>query len=273
MLRTIGVLLLLSNSLWSYHRIEKMEQALPFFSDADSRTLVVFDIDYTLTMPSASAFHMALFQHYKPSIKVWIKNLTDQERFYLAPYIVVQGGSQLIEKNTPKIIAALQQKGAKTLALTACPSLALPGIGPLVEWRRHTFQLLGIDFSSSFPSFSSFTMTQFKEQYGVYPGYYQGILFCNSSPFLKTTGLASKGEVLRHFLETAAWKPAHVIMLDDDSQNLESVGREMETWGVAYTGLLYAGAQTIAIPSLSKEEMEIAWKKLIQMCKIVAPIQ
>lgn len=262
MLKALTSFILISATLWGYPAIEKMDQALPYLNAADAQTLVVFDIDYTLTMPNEPAFHMTLFKQYKPSIKEWIKNLTEEEKFWLAPYLVVHGRSQLIEQGTPHLIASLQQKGVKAIALTACPSIELPSIGNLAEWRNREFQAMGIDFYASFPLIAPFQMTSCKEQWGTYPGYYRGILFCNSSPFLKATGFASKGEVLRQFLEKADWKPHRVIFVDDDSQNLDSVGQEMEKWGVSYTGLLYTGAQSIAVPSLSEKQMEQAWMDL-----------
>jgi hypothetical protein len=244
-----------------------MEEILPYVHDANDQTLVVFDIDYTLTMPGEPAFHMALFKQYKLEIKEWIKDLTEEEKFWLAPYIVAKSNSKLIEKETPLLIACIQQKGIRTLALTACPSADISSIGRLAEWREGEFKSVGMDFSKNFAHIAPLTMTSYKEYYGCYPGFYRGILYCNFTPFLKPAELATKGQVLRSFLEHAGWKPEHVIMVDDDTQNLDQVDQVMQEWGVSYTGLHYKGAENINIPSLSEEAMQQAWKQLIQQIK------
>jgi len=258
----------------SYPAIQKLDQIFTYLEKADRETLIVFDIDYTLTMPRKPAFHFVLFTQYKSSIKQWTKNLSDEEKFRLAPYLVVYGNSELIETKTPQLIDSLHDRGIKTLALTACPCLDLPGIGNLTKWRASEFQRLGLRFSSDLADFPSLSMQCFKENFGTFPGYETGILFCNSSPFLKTPCLATKGDVLRYFLEEAGWRPNHVVMVDDDEKNLEAMEQTMADWKISYQGLLYTGAQNDSIPSVSQEEMEEAWMDLIhiiQQEKVLLP--
>lgn len=263
-LKLIIGLCLFSVSLWAYPSLQKIEELLPYTVGANEQTLVVFDIDYTLTMPSEPAFHMAGFKQYKSSIKEWIKPLTDEEKFWLAPYTIIYGHSILIEKETPDLIKALQKNGIKSMALTACPSGNLQSIGNIAEWRSRQLKAMGIDFEMSFPTITSLVMSSFKEQFGSYPGFYKGILYSNSSPFIKISGLATKGDVLRQFLEQIQWKPQRIIFIDDDLQNLDSVALTMQEWGIAYTGLHYVGAQASAVPSLTEEDIQQAWMRLIK---------
>jgi hypothetical protein len=267
MFKFLFIFCFFSITLWAYPTLQKMEDLLSYIKEDNDQTLVVFDIDYTLTMPGEPAFHMALFKQYQSAIKEWIKNLTEEEKFWLAPFIVTKSHSKLIEKETPFLIAFIQQKGIPALALTACPSADISIIGKLVEWRDREFKAMGIDFSKSFPHIAPFMMTNYKGNYECYPGFYEGILFCNFTPFLKTTDLATKGDVLRQFLEHAHWKPEHIIMIDDDSKNLDEIAQVMQEWGVAYTGLHYQGAENVEIPFLSKEAMQHAWGQIIQQIK------
>ncbi len=266
MFKYLLVFSLFTFSLWSHEGSHHMQDILPYLENANAQTLVVFDIDFTLTMPSHPAFHLAALKQHKAAAKEWIKQLTEEEKFWLAPYMVMEGRSILIEKEVPALISSLQQKGIKLLALTGCPSENSKSAGSIVESRWKELKILGIDFSTSFPTVAPFAMNHFKEMYGCFPGFYQGILFCNFTPFCKIPGLATKGEVLRHFLEQANWKPEHVMLIDDDIQNLDQMAISMQEWGVSYTGLHYTGGY-LSCSTIDEAEMKEAWMKLIQQLK------
>ena len=257
----------LQGSLQAYPKLEQLEELLPYIKEANDQTLIVFDINFTLTMPDDPAFHMTLIKQNSARIQQWIKDLTEEEKFWLAIYIVVKGQSNLIEKNFPLLLASLQQKGIKTLALTACPSAYLPSLGQSIELREREFEAMGLHFKRSFPLVSPFSMTNFKGHYGCYPGFYHGILFCNCTRSLDTAGLATKDEVLVHFLEKIHWKPEYIVMVDDEPQNLDHMAQAMQALGVHYTGLHYIGAQTLSAPNLSEEAMHNTWAELIQQVK------
>ncbi|MCE2983293.1 MAG: DUF2608 domain-containing protein [Parachlamydia sp.] len=253
-------------ALCAFPKVERMEEILPYIKDSE-QTLIVFDINYTLIMPSDPAFHMAHIKKSSKTIQQWIADLNEQEKYWLSIYLVNHVQSTLIESELPSVLTSLQNKGHKTLALTACPSVELPGIGQTMELRNQDFERLGIHFNQSFPSLAPFRMTEFKDYQGSYPGFYQGILFCNCSRSLKIEDLATKGDVLEHFLKKIEWIPESIIMVDDEPQNLEDMAETMKKLGIPFTGLHYIGAQTQVPPPISQVDMQKRWQEIIQQIK------
>jgi predicted HAD superfamily phosphohydrolase YqeG len=66
----------------------------------------------------------------------------------------------------------------------------------------------------------------------------EGVLFSARHP---------KGETLVQFLQTMNLEPAHVILIDDRIEYLESTAKAMEDLNIDFTGYHYQAAKTIPL--------------------------
>lgn len=228
-----------TEALSQIRKIHSFSEAHLVLQTANQDSLVAFDIDDTITTPTSKIN----WAKYHPAQKALTKQVKDQlkgrpnnkpDRFYADLWRSIDG-SPLIEKSSRNIIAALQNHGVPTIALTALyagPSYFEPY---LPEWRLHSLQKLGIDFSRiSFPDMVFHNLPL--DQFGNPTAFYHGLLCSSNIP---------KGEVLKAFLEKLKWKPNQVIFFDDLIENIESVAQAMREMQIPFYGFHYLGAQDL----------------------------
>lgn len=237
----------------SIQEVSAVQEIVPCLEQADQTTLCVFDIDYTLTMPSSPAFQMTTIKQHKALFKAFLQSLTEQERLLFSTVFISRGSSLLVDTATPNLINSLQEKGVKCLALTACFTGSLGPINNLEEWRFAQLKSLGIDFSSSFPIMGKLKFDALNGWRGRYPVFAHGILFTNQEN-------NNKGDVLEAFLNQINWKPTRIIFIDDDIKNLESMEATLQKLGIEHAGFHYKGASIGEAAPLTEEDLLKAWK-------------
>lgn len=197
------------------------------FSTIQADTLVVFDVDETLTQPTdtylinehtpqAEAFKKKLFQQH-PEVKDWNG---------LASIMLQEAPRPLIE---PMVVQKIKELETRNILIIVCTGMNTGPYGSLPsleEWRYNSLKSLG--FQGSYETLV-FKVIGFNR----YPVFYKGVL---------STDLEVKGPVLGAFLDEVKLKPHKIVMFDDDLPCLQSVQQECEKRGIGFQGYQYLGA-------------------------------
>ena len=138
--------------------INKIAEARKIFDVLSQDTLVIFDVDCVLTMPSDPILQLPTFNKYRNSYKKLLNHLNRDERHIFNHLLILKSSSKLVEDLFVEIIKNLQQRTIKTMAMTAgkmgfIKDLYFP------NWRYNELKRLGIDFSSIFPNKINFSQS------------------------------------------------------------------------------------------------------------------
>lgn len=255
---------ILSASASEIITIYSVAEAEPYLACADQQTLILFDIDYTLTTPTDPYWQLHAIQHHNQIFQKYVSALTpNQTRIFKHLFVLKGGSSQLVEKAWPQVIKNLQKRKVKTLALTASKTGA---VGNLVfnfpYWRFCELYRLGIDFSSTFEEARIFD--DLEDFGGDHPGIEKGIV-CSGHKI-------PKGQLLSPIFETLKWMPTTII-IDDKLENIISckIVLESDFPSIKFIGIHYKGIEkfpvTVTDPSIFEEKL----CALIKQTKILCP--
>ncbi len=195
------------------HSIKEMKS----HTEEKENILVVFDIDDTLTILSDPAFHSTNFKiHHANAFKEMMSSLNPRERHLAFTMPLLTTASDLIEIDASQVIDELQNRGVKTIALTAAMGGEIEGVS--IEDRRIAeLNRVGIDFSRSFPDISEMIFSGFKApMIGRGPFFKLGVILANEN---------DKGDVLVAFLKNIEWKPDLILFVDDRIEHIHAVQR------------------------------------------------
>ncbi len=234
----------------SYQTIHSLKEIQPLL-DRPDETLLVFDVDYTLTHPIEPAFQFKNFKENVELIQPIFMGLSAQERDIFANLMVFHiTGSHLIEKEGASWIQKLQSENYKVIALTA--SLTAPiKEESLIKKRIESLKSLGLDFSKAFVEVPRKSYKKMSSNLNCHPHYEEGILFTNGE-----NKKNYKGELLVEFLSSFEWTPKQVVFVDDRPLNLQVVHDALQEKfpEIAYIGLHFLGALNYPSEEVSKEE-------------------
>ncbi len=258
--------------------IDSMIQAQAELSKADQQTLVIFDVDDTLTRPTDTALQflwqpnafskedtnfivpltMKLKEHLAKmgpeaaeiaAKKIWSNHLLKSSFIPVEPVIV-------------GMVKQLQERGVKVIALTACRPGERGYIKALEKWRFEELKKVAIDFSASFPC-DSMIFENLSNEEGYVPMFYRGILMATAAPD------NSKGRVLATFLDRVGWTPKKVIFFDDGKHNVESVVNAMHDRGIQCIGYWYRATMRQQ-PKLKRDVVQIQFDYLINHGQVLS---
>ena len=179
--------------------IDSFAQAEELLLATDEQTLVLFDVDDTLTVSAVPIF----WRKFKSEFKRLVKNVFKQSEKPYEHYASItkaQEIPQLIELEIVDIIADLQVRKIPTLALTALSTGSFFSIPSMPLWRYEKLRAVGIDFKPV--KIPNITFTELPQKSGNYPVLYHGILCTNG---------VSKGKVVGAFLDRTHFVPKRVI--------------------------------------------------------------
>lgn len=239
-----------------------MKELIPYFNDADSKTLAIFDVDMVLVQPRNPAFQMPNMKRYGPIAKCIMKEIPPEKLMIFLCLMTISSDTILIDEHTPAFLHELCQRGIPTMALTA----NLTGIFSTVEnmetWRVQSLLKLGIDFKKNAPWPSPLVFDHLPSFRGNYSNYIDGMLFVNGTP-------VSKGDAFLAFFNKTKLSYNKIIFVDDREENLKSVEDALQKLEapITYQGIHYQGAQNYPSILLSEEEFAAQWQKLASLAK------
>ncbi len=259
---TILITLCIFSCHASITQIDDMEEIFPYFKDADSKTLAIFDVDMVLIQPNDPAFQMANMKRFSPICKRIMKEVPADKQMLFLSLMTIYSDPVLIDYRTPQFLQKIIQKGVPTMALTANLTGSVGAIKNMEQWRVDNLRHLGIDFAKTAPYQAPLVFDNLASYRGYYSTYLDGVLFVNGT-------VISKGEVLLSFLEKSRYLPNKVIFIDDREENLKSVETAIQTLdrSIEYQGLHYLGAQKYLSKEISEQEFELRWRKIASETK------
>jgi len=238
-------------------QVNDMEEVFSAFSNADAKTLAIFDVDMVLVQPSDPAFQMANMKRFSTISKRIMKEIPADKQMLFLSLMTISSTPVLIDERIPKFFDQIIQKGIPTIALTANLTGKLGIIQKMEQWRIDSLRQLGIDFSMTAPCQTPLVFDDLAPYRGNYSTYLNGVLFVNGTS-------VSKGEAFLSFLEKTGLSPNKVIFIDDREENLKSLETAIQKLdkSIDYHGLHYLGAQKYPSKMISEEEFESRWQKL-----------
>lgn len=156
------------------------------------------------------------------------KRLTPKQHDLLTLLIAKEVPPKVAEAVFPELVRNLQKEGIVTLAFTSRGrhewySSQIKNIDIITE---NLLNMIGFDFSlTKLPK----NFAAINEKFPEY--FHNGVVY--------TTNTLDKGELLQKMLNETDYRPAHVILVDDKQDGLESVEAAMKTFGIPFTGFLY----------------------------------
>ena len=244
MLYVLPLLLVLASCLnkqSSIQEIDSLEQASAILDTADKSTLVVFNIEDTLTYPTDTI------------MQSWFERSPRGEQIFkeLEEHTVTKADPQAytdmilskmhfaqelrtVELETKPIVQKLQSQRVKVIAITNGSAGAVGIIPSMQAWRFEALAHAGINFSASFEQ-QEIALNKITTPERC-PLFYKGILMAD---------FVGAGTALMAFLDAVGYKPDKIIFFDDQEKNVEEVKIAAKARGIAYHGFIYRAAEKL----------------------------
>lgn len=242
----------------SINIIEKFNAIDERIGNVDKDTLIILDVDYTLLQPSNPAFQQGNFSLSPEFVKSFMKSIPESCKSEITTAIATSGEGQLLEEETPEIIDAFKQKGARILIISVILAGHLPNIPDLMDWRINNLKKVGIQ-PTTFGFNHAFQFKEFPPYRGKYPEFKDGVILTNGE-------LVKKHQVLEAFLKKIKW-PSKIIFVDDNRQLVEQMADFAKQKGIMFIGFEYKGAKKAKASHISKEDLEHEWNHLKMICE------
>lgn len=239
-----------------------MQEVFDALSNADSKTLAIFDVDMVLIQPSDPAFQMANMKRFSAISKRIMKEVPIDKQMIFLSLMTISSNPVLIDDRTPQFIDQIIRRGVPAMALTANLTGKFGTIPKMEQWRVDGLRQLGIDFSKTAPCQTGLVFDDLASYRDNYSTYLNGVLFVNGTT-------VSKGEAFLSFLEKSRFFPNRVIFIDDREDNLKNLEEAIQKLDrpIEYQGYHYLGAQKYPSKMISEEEFESRWQKLASEAK------
>lgn len=132
-------------------QVNDMQEVFNALSNADSNTLVIFDVDMVLIQPSDPAFQMANMKRFSAVSKRIMKEVPADKQMIFLSLMTISSDPVLIDDRTPQFIDQIIRRGVPAMALTANLTGKFGTIPKMEQWRVDGLRQLGIDFSKTAP--------------------------------------------------------------------------------------------------------------------------
>lgn len=221
-------------------------------------TLVIFDIDDVLMYPNDAILQprgeelcAKLVQQLKQSVgKHAIKEFIS--------IILLERSVSPVDPRSVELLAKLQQKNIKTLALTNCLTGKFGLIENTENLRIAQLKTLGYHFNVSWQHLANISLkAMIDDNLDANPVYKDGVVFVDQTK--------EKGPVLGAFLKYAKFKPRQIIFVDDKLKNLHSVERYASSNDIKFTAIQYT--KSLDFCDLNQDIARLQFKVLEQQKK------
>lgn len=258
-------------SVRSIHEVQaKADEILKTQKPED--VLVVLDIDMTLTQPDHPATYYPAIKKYVHILKGVFETLTPTQKD-VALTLTTKLPQRLIEKDSPKVVKSMQNKGVKVIAFTASLSGSWKDSkDKTIFKRRDKLQTMGFNFA--FPG-RVVSYMDFPKHGDGFPMIYHGVLCANG----ENNGIG-KGKVLEAFLgqihatkgsRTGGYIPKVIVMVDDKQSNLEDTQKILAANypDIQFIGIEYQGAFEYAPCDITEADFTKFWETLADQAKLL----
>lgn len=220
--------LLMIFALQASTKVREIQSIKEIIDEISDDTLVVFDIDNTVIMPTdqigSDQWYYFLVKKYQEQY-----GFCDQEAHHMAeevwnmtqPFI----DTKPVEPMTAPLITSLQGKGTKVFALTA-RTFSIANI------TRKQLLSNAIDFAKSAPQAGDASL-----RINNNATYEQGILFQGEGN--------DKGQTLVEFIKLLSLKPQKIVFIDDKEKNTDNVNKALQELGIDHIEFRYGSTDHV----------------------------
>lgn len=245
--------------IYSTSDLGQIEKAL---ETLDSDSLVLFDVDSTLIVPDDAILRPSNEDFLEELLGGNIvQNLPTGPR-YIFREILLNALHSLVDKGSISCVQNLQEKGIPVIAFTAAPRGKVGKVASVADFRIEELKRFGFDFSSAFAEKGVVELPKDPDK-EFSPLFKSGILFASLHP---------KGDTLQKFLHAVGWTPNRVVLIDDQLEYVQSVGKALETFGIPYTGFHYTAAEKIPY-NLNREVAQFQVRSFLEQSKWINDFQ
>jgi len=215
---------------------------------ADQDTLIVFDVDEVLIMPTDVALHPKHRNYLRQKVNDASDRGKDTEKEALLWSSIQRDQKpRLVDLQMPLLIKSLQAKGIQTVVLTTMASGAWGVIPSMEEWRYQQLKSFGIQFEQAWESRDQISL-------GLDgTNFYKGII---------VAGLHKKGDVLKAFLKYHKFKK--IIFIDDSVNQIESVSDTEKECGLHLTCIHYTAIVERLSEDFNQKRAEFQFEVLLK---------
>ncbi|MFY7991751.1 MAG: DUF2608 domain-containing protein [Bacteriovoracaceae bacterium] len=201
---------------------------------ADKDTLIIFDVDDVLITYNDMVLRPC-GARFRP---VSWKDIDPKEIPYLMSIMLNEGKIILIDSSAPRLVNKLENRGVKTIALTAARTGKFGVIENAEDWRLKILKQFNLDFSKSFPKNQIIYFGDGAKKENDYSLFKDGVLFLGDEK-------STKGALLVQFLDKVQWKPKKVIFIDDKMSHLSSLENALNEAKIPFQGYQYKGVEKL----------------------------
>ncbi len=166
------------------------------------------------------------------------KDIDPKEIPYLMSIMLNEGKIILIDSSAPRLVNKLENRGVKTIALTAARTGKFGVIENAEDWRLKILKQFNLDFSKSFPKNQIIYFGDGAKKENDYSLFKDGVLFLGDEK-------STKGALLVQFLDKVQWKPKKVIFIDDKMSHLSSLENALNEAKIPFQGYQYKGVEKL----------------------------
>ncbi|MFP3012380.1 MAG: DUF2608 domain-containing protein [Rickettsia sp.] len=217
---------------------------------ADKDTLVIFDVDDVLMMPTDE------FAVNAPIRKELTKQLKERyskdELTYLYSCVFERRTVQPVNSNMKGLIKNLEQRNIPAIALSGWWTGKYGKIAEMENLRFVGLKQVDITFINTSPFKEDMIFPELKNKSGI-PMLKSGVIL---------TALADKGLVLKAALKKSNLHFKKIIFIDDDLEYLKSVEKFCHELNIGFQGIHYGAAKIAPLPILDKEKEQLRYEIL-----------
>lgn len=221
---------------------------------ADSNTLVIFDIDDVLLTAKDQILqptHKSLNNDLAKEIQ---NRVSKEEAEELWSIIMLTSDSEPVDPSIIPLIQNTQSRGIRVLALTNILTGPLGTISSIEDWNINRLKKNNINLKTSWENIPKKKFINIKShEHNRYVTFQDGVLFTSGVP---------KGKALQAFMHFISYKPNRIIFIDDKLLHLESIQSFCKEANIHFTGFQYTAVKDKIQEPFSEERARLQFQIL-----------
>jgi len=240
-----SLFLLINTAFANIARISNIDLIETVLQKSYPDTLVIFDVDRVLIMPTNE--HTLNRHPYRQKLlrKLQAK-LSKEEQKKLYGVTASMAEWRLVDPYILNIISYLEENHIPAIALTSLSTGKFGVIEKLEDWRIQQLKNFNIDFIRLSPIKDDISIKELEEDEGT-PMLKSGIIF---------TAEIDKSKVLEHILRTKNYYPKTIIFIDDQLKNIEQVEKLAANLQIKFHGFHYTAVSKMPLPVIINKQTE-----------------
>lgn len=242
----LGFLMITTTAFANITVISDLSPLKNTLKNIDQDTLVIFDVDHVLIMPTDEST-VNRHPYRKKLLKAIEAKLSKEEIKTLYGLTASKAKWQLVDHEILDIFNHLQQNKIDSIALTSIYTGKYGVIDKIENWRIKHLNELGFDFTNLTPMMAkeATLIPELSNGHDGIPLLKAGVVF---------TAQIDKAIVLEYLLKHYNYYPKTIVFVDDQLSNLESLEKLANKLAIKFHGFHYIAASLLPLPIINKQK-------------------